>query len=78
MRASILNNLRITNKLITPIIILFALPSISFDQDLSNLYKELSPSVVVISTIVEDGNPYNGKVKEGLGSGIVVDWIQLD
>jgi len=42
-------------------------------QDLSQLYKELSPSVVVIHTLSASPTPLEVDISKGLGTGVIID-----
>jgi len=47
--------------------------STTISQDLSSLYSNLAPSVVIIHTISDDSTPGNKEINQNLGSGVLVD-----
>ncbi len=51
--------------------------STTISQDLSSLYRNLAPSVVIIHTISDDSTPVNKQINQSLGSGVLVDSLGL-
>ena len=62
-------------KRVTSIIIILAWANVPpiHSQDLSNLFEKLSPSVVVIKTLEGEGSLYDREVRQGLGSGVILE-----
>ena len=58
-------------------VLMMLISNLAISQDLSSLYNNLAPSVVIIHAISDDSTPSNKEINQSLGSGVLIDSLGL-